>query len=64
MAGLIGGLFAVRALRSLCSLRVPSTTPELAVVLPGLLLVAMAAAWIPSGRPPRGTDVGAPSRIT
>ncbi len=53
VTGLIGSLFATRALRSLL-FEVPEHDPWIfAVVLPGLLLVAMAAAWIPSQRAAR-----------
>ena len=53
LAGLIGSLFAFRAVRSLL-FEVPERDPwTLAVVLPGLLLVALAAAWIPSRRAAR-----------
>jgi len=51
--GLIGSLFATRALRSLL-FEVPAHDPwTLAAVLSGLLLVAMPAAWIPSLRAAR-----------
>ncbi|HEX4596063.1 MAG TPA: ABC transporter permease [Bryobacteraceae bacterium] len=53
LAGLAGSLFAVRAVRSLL-FEVPEHDPwTFAVVLPGLLLVALAAAWIPSLRAAR-----------
>ena len=53
ITGLVGSLFATRALRSLL-FQVPAHDPwTFAVVLPGLLLVAMAAAWIPSARAAR-----------
>jgi putative ABC transport system permease protein len=53
VAGLIGSLFAVRAVRSLL-FEVPERDPwTLAVVLPVLLLVALAAAWIPTMRAAR-----------
>jgi predicted permease len=53
LPGLIGSLFAVRAVRSLL-FEVPEHDPwTFAVVLPGLLLVALAAAWIPSLRAAR-----------
>jgi putative ABC transport system permease protein len=53
LVGLIGSLFAVRAVRSLL-FEVPEHDPwTFAVVLPGLLLVALAAAWIPSLRAAR-----------
>jgi len=53
VAGLAGSLFAARALRSVL-FEVPEHDPWIfAVVLPGLLLVALAAAWIPSLRAAR-----------
>jgi ABC-type antimicrobial peptide transport system permease subunit len=53
LAGLAGSLFAVRAVRSLL-FGVPEHDPwTFAVVLSGLLLVALAAAWIPSTRAAR-----------
>jgi putative ABC transport system permease protein len=53
VAGLIGSLFAVRAVRSLL-FEVPEHDPwTLGLVLPGLLLVALTAAWIPSVRAAR-----------
>ncbi len=53
VAGLVGSLFAVRALRSLL-FEVPEHDPwTFAVVLPGMLLVALAAAYFPSLRATR-----------
>lgn len=53
VAGLIGSLFAARALRALL-FEVPERDPwTFAVVLPGMLLVAIAAAYFPSRRAAR-----------
>jgi len=52
-AGLIGSLFAVRAVRSLL-FEVPEHDPwTFAIILPSLLFIALAAAWIPSRRAAR-----------
>jgi putative ABC transport system permease protein len=53
VVGLIGSLFATRAVRSLL-FEVPEHDPwTLGMVLPGLLLAALTAAWIPSVRAAR-----------
>ena len=53
VAGLIGSWFAVRAVRSLL-FEVPARDPwTLTMVLAGLFVVALAAAWIPSVRAAR-----------
>jgi ABC-type antimicrobial peptide transport system permease subunit len=53
LVGLIGSLFATRAVRSLL-FEVPEHDPwTLGLVLPGLLLAALTAAWIPSVRAAR-----------
>ena len=50
LIGLAGALFAARAIRTML-FQVPSLDPwTLAVVVPGLLIIALAAAWIPSFR--------------
>jgi ABC-type antimicrobial peptide transport system permease subunit len=59
VAGLIGSLFAVRAIRSLL-FEIPENDPwTLGLVLPGLLLVALTAAWIPSVRAARADPMTA-----
>jgi predicted permease len=53
LVGLIGSLYAVRALRSLL-FQVPERDPwSFAVVLPVLFVVALAAAWVPARRASR-----------
>ncbi len=53
VAGLAGSLFATRAVRTLL-FQVPERDPwTFAVVLPALLLIALAAAWVPSLRAAR-----------
>jgi putative ABC transport system permease protein len=59
LSGLIGSLFAVRAVRSLL-FEVPERDPwTVAVVLPLLSLVALMAAWIPSLRAARADPMTA-----